>query len=99
MRITENKLRQIIRRTLLEAATPDQIQEVIQRFESMRAELGQFATGMMMSNRNQFEAWAMGDCLPTDPPEVGGIGPELGKVYANWSAEDFQTVLDSGCFG
>ena len=99
MRITENRLRRIIRRTLLEAATPEQVQEVIQRFESTRAQLGQFAAGMMMSSKNQFEDWAMGNCLPTDSPDIGGIGPKLGRVYAGWTTADFQTVLDSGCFG
>ena len=93
MRITERKLRRIIRQTLLEAADPKQVQEVIQKYKDMRARLGQWAATMMVSNRNQFEMWARGE----DPAIE--LGEELAKVYAGWEPADFQTVLDSGCFG
>ena len=93
MRITENKLRRVIRRTILEAASPDQVEEVIQKFKATRAQLGQFAAGMMASSRNQFEMWAAGQ----DPAIE--LGEELAQVYADWEPADFQKVLDSGCFG
>jgi len=93
MRITENKLRRIIRRTLVEAATPDQVDEVIQKYKSMKAQLGQYASAMLMGARNQFEMWASGD-NPADE-----LGEDLARVYEGWEPADFQTVLDSGCFG
>ena len=91
MRITERKLRRIIRRTLLEAADPNQVEEVIQKYKDMKAQLGPYAGSMLSSNRNQFRMWAEGD----DPVEE--LGEELAKVYAGWVPADFQKVLDSGC--
>ncbi len=92
MRITESTLRRIIRRTLLEAADPKQVQEVIQKFKDQKAALGQWGTAMMLSQRNQFEMWARGE----DPAIE--LGEKLAKVYAGWEPADFQMVLDSGCF-
>ena len=102
MRITENKLRRVIRRVIKEASAPLRVSDVIARYEKQREQYMAMGMGsrigmMFNSIRMQFESWAAGDCLPTDPESVGGIGPDLGNQYAGWRPSDFQAVLDSGC--
>ena len=101
MRITENKLRRVIRRVIKEASAPLRVSDVIARYEQQREKYMAMGMGsrvgmMFASIRNQFEMWAAGDCLPTDSEAVGGIGPALGNQYAGWRTSDFQAVLDSG---
>ena len=102
MKITENKLRTVIRRIIKESSRPMRVSDVIARYEKQRQQYMDMGLGgrvgmMFSSTRNQFEMWAAGDCLPTDSEDVGGIGPDLGNQYAGWRLSDFQSVLDSGC--
>ena len=99
MKIRESKLRKMIRNVLVESLGPKTVEEIIAQYESQAAQFGPMAARFMQGPKGDFERWASGECHPSDPSEIGGIGPELGAQYAGWTPEDFQAVLDSGCFG
>ena len=94
MRITENKLRRVIRTVLLEAAQLGAVEAVIEKFQRQRDQLGPMANNLQSGIRIQFEAYAQGIYTPLED-----LGPELAAQYEGWSPEDFQAVLDSGCLG
>jgi len=99
MQIRESKLRKMIRSVLVESMGPKTVEDIIAKYEAQAAQFGPMAARFMQGPKDDFERWAMGECHPTDPEEMGGIGPELGAQYAGWTTADFQAVLDSGCFG
>tara|TARA_B100000963_G_C22298418_1_gene524575 strand:- start:99 stop:383 length:285 start_codon:yes stop_codon:yes gene_type:complete len=94
MRISENKLRRVIRKVLLEAAQPGAVEAVIAKFEAQREQLGPMADRFQSGTRIQFEAYASGVYTPLED-----LGPELAAQYEGWGPEDFQAVLDCGCLG